>query len=33
MDAGEFAFSEIVETTGPRDADGSLKRDERGGDA
>ncbi|BBA98073.1 hypothetical protein RVR_4121 [Actinacidiphila reveromycinica] len=26
MDAGELDFSEIVETTGPRDADGSLKR-------
>ncbi|WP_326811015.1 type II toxin-antitoxin system VapB family antitoxin [Streptomyces scopuliridis] len=27
MDAGELDFSEIVETTGPRNADGSLKRD------
>ena len=27
MDAGEFDFSEIVESTGPRNADGSLKRD------
>ncbi|MGC4949009.1 type II toxin-antitoxin system VapB family antitoxin [Streptomyces sp. DT224] len=26
MDAGEFDFSEIVENTGPRDTDGSLKR-------
>ncbi|MEW2622175.1 type II toxin-antitoxin system VapB family antitoxin [Streptomyces sp. NPDC048106] len=27
MDAGELDFSEIIETTGPRNADGSLKRD------
>lgn len=27
MDAGELDFSEIVETTGPRNADGSLKHD------
>ncbi|MFG3194727.1 type II toxin-antitoxin system VapB family antitoxin [Streptomyces sp. NBC_00820] len=27
MDAGELDFSEIVETTGPRNVDGSLKRD------
>jgi Arc/MetJ family transcription regulator len=27
MDAGELDFSEIVESTGPRNADGSLKRD------
>ncbi|MFF6825671.1 type II toxin-antitoxin system VapB family antitoxin [Streptomyces longwoodensis] len=27
MDAGELDFSEIVETTGPRNLDGSLKRD------
>ena len=27
MDAGEFDFGEIVENTGPRNADGSLKRD------
>jgi Arc/MetJ family transcription regulator len=26
MDAGEFDFSEIIENTGPRNADGSLKR-------
>jgi Arc/MetJ family transcription regulator len=26
MEAGELDFSEIVETTGPRNADGSLKR-------
>ncbi|MEU6525670.1 type II toxin-antitoxin system VapB family antitoxin [Streptomyces sp. NPDC046924] len=26
MDAGEFDFSEIVESTGPRNADGTLKR-------
>jgi Arc/MetJ family transcription regulator len=29
MDAGELDFTEIVESTGPRNADGSLKR---GGD-
>jgi hypothetical protein len=27
LEAGEFDFSEIVENTGPRNADGSLKRD------
>jgi len=27
MDAGELDFSEIVESTGPRNADGSLKHD------
>jgi len=27
MDAGELDFSEIVGTTGPRNADSSLKRD------
>ncbi|MFE1441373.1 type II toxin-antitoxin system VapB family antitoxin [Streptomyces sp. NPDC058739] len=27
MDAGDFDFSEIVENTGPRDADGTLKRE------
>ncbi|MBL3670983.1 type II toxin-antitoxin system VapB family antitoxin [Streptomyces sp. M2CJ-2] len=27
MDAGEFDFSEIVESTGPRNADGTLKRE------
>lgn len=26
MDAGDFDFSEIIESTGPRNADGSLKR-------
>lgn len=26
MDAGEFDFSEIVESTGPRNAGGTLKR-------
>jgi Arc/MetJ family transcription regulator len=26
MDRGEFDFSEIVESTGPRNADGTLKR-------
>jgi Arc/MetJ family transcription regulator len=26
MDAGDFDFSEIVESTGPRNADGTLKR-------
>ncbi|THA72963.1 type II toxin-antitoxin system VapB family antitoxin [Streptomyces sp. A0958] len=25
MEAGEFDFSEIVESTGPRNADGSIK--------
>ncbi|WP_340377123.1 type II toxin-antitoxin system VapB family antitoxin [Streptomyces sp. SS7] len=28
MDAGELDFSEIVESTGPRNADGSLKHDD-----
>lgn len=27
MDAGEFDFSEIVESTGPRNADGTLKHE------
>ncbi|MFE0422788.1 type II toxin-antitoxin system VapB family antitoxin [Streptomyces sp. NPDC058953] len=27
MDSGELDFSEIVESTGPRHPDGSLKRD------
>ncbi|MFF1374200.1 type II toxin-antitoxin system VapB family antitoxin [Streptomyces virginiae] len=27
MDAGDFDFSEIIESTGPRNADGTLKRD------
>lgn len=27
MDSGEFDFSEIIENTGPRNADGSLKHD------
>ncbi|MFD7063548.1 type II toxin-antitoxin system VapB family antitoxin [Streptomyces sp. NPDC059906] len=27
MDAGEFDFSEIIESTGPRNADGTLKRE------
>lgn len=27
MDAGDLDFSEIIESTGPRNADGSLKRD------
>ncbi|GGZ18262.1 hypothetical protein GCM10010387_08410 [Streptomyces inusitatus] len=27
MDAGDFDFSEIIESTGPRDANGTLKRD------
>jgi hypothetical protein len=27
MDAGEFDFSEIIESIGPRDADGTLKRE------
>lgn len=26
MDSGELDFGEITETTGPRNADGSLKR-------
>lgn len=26
MDAGEFDFSEIVDSTGPRNSDGTLKR-------
>ncbi|WP_405777195.1 type II toxin-antitoxin system VapB family antitoxin [Streptomyces sp. NBC_01538] len=26
MDSGEVDFSEIIESTGPRNADGSLKR-------
>ncbi|MFJ2767491.1 type II toxin-antitoxin system VapB family antitoxin [Streptomyces sp. NPDC087300] len=28
MDAGEFDFSDIIDTTGPRNADGSLARNE-----
>jgi Arc/MetJ family transcription regulator len=27
MDAGDFDFSEIIESTGPRNADGTLKRE------
>ncbi|MEU0687144.1 type II toxin-antitoxin system VapB family antitoxin [Streptomyces uncialis] len=27
MDSGDFDFSEIIESTGPRNADGTLKRD------
>lgn len=27
MDAGDFDFSEIVDSTGPRNSDGTLKRD------
>ncbi|MCM2389232.1 type II toxin-antitoxin system VapB family antitoxin [Streptomyces albipurpureus] len=27
MDIGDFDFSEIIESTGPRNADGTLKRD------
>ncbi|MCA1219095.1 type II toxin-antitoxin system VapB family antitoxin [Streptomyces sp. 8L] len=27
MDADDFDFSEIIESTGPRNADGTLKRD------
>jgi Arc/MetJ family transcription regulator len=27
MDAGDLGFSEIVESTGPRNADGTLMRD------
>lgn len=32
MDAGEVDFSEIVENTGPRNADGSLQRDSARGE-
>ncbi|MFI6895867.1 type II toxin-antitoxin system VapB family antitoxin [Streptomyces sp. NPDC050256] len=28
MDAGDFDFSEIVDSTGPRNSDGTLKRDD-----
>ncbi|MGY5091119.1 type II toxin-antitoxin system VapB family antitoxin [Streptomyces sp. 900105755] len=27
MDAGDFDFSEIIESTGPRNADGTLQRE------
>ncbi|MCX4407867.1 type II toxin-antitoxin system VapB family antitoxin [Streptomyces sp. NPDC059837] len=27
MDAGDFDFSEIIESTGPRNGDGTLKRE------